>query len=151
MEHLFTLDLQTMPEFAKQYPGVRALSVFCFSPDNNEAHNAGSGQTAVVTTTNAQLAARSAPPEGAKLAERRRFSAVAVEVDPAVWASKSEPRAELYRCGARVGGEALWLQGDDEAGGGAFVMQFDESFCSMNLGDAGIMYVFDDDAFWQCH
>lgn len=30
-------------------------------------------------------------------------------------------------------------------------MQFDESFVDINLGDMGIMYVFADGGFWQCH
>lgn len=30
-------------------------------------------------------------------------------------------------------------------------MQFDEGFVDVNLGDMGVMYVFEDSAFWQCH
>ncbi len=36
-------------------------------------------------------------------------------------------------------------------GGGGFYGQFDEEFVDVNLGDCGIMYVFGDDAHWQCH
>lgn len=150
MEHMFTLDLKTMPALAREYPGMRTISVFVHSPDHNEAYTPGNGQTAVLMSTEAQLAAPAAPPDGAKLEPITRFGVVAVEVDPAVWAGKSELRDELYRCSARVGGGPLWLQ-DDEGGDAGFVMQFDESFCSMNLGDSGIMYVYADDAFWQCH
>lgn len=46
-------------------------------------------------------------------------------------------------------GPPMWLQ--DEACFGEFLMQFDEQFVYMNLGDMGIMYVFADTAFWQCH
>jgi hypothetical protein len=35
--------------------------------------------------------------------------------------------------------------------GGGFYLQFDEAFAGLNLGDCGIMYVFGDDAHWQCH
>ncbi len=135
---------------AQAHPGVRTISLFRHSPDHNEAFTPGNGQTAVVMSTEAQLAAPAAPPDGAKLEPRTRFRVVAVDVDPAVWATESELRDELYRCSARVGGAPLWLQ-DDEGGDAGFVMQFDEGFCSMNLGDSGIMYVYADDAFWQCH
>ena len=30
-------------------------------------------------------------------------------------------------------------------------MQFGESFCPINLGGAGIICVYVDTAFWQCH
>lgn len=48
---------------------------------------------------------------------------------------------------ARVGGQALWLQGAEHDG--SFLMQFDEQFVNVNLGDARIMYLFEDTAFWQ--
>jgi hypothetical protein len=34
---------------------------------------------------------------------------------------------------------------------GAFCLQFDESFADVNLGDCGVMYVFGDDAYYQCY
>ena len=61
-----------------------------------------------------------------------------------------ELRGAIYQLGARALGEPLWLQGD-EGGGAGFIMQFDESFVDINLGDMGIMYVFTDGGFWQCH
>lgn len=36
-------------------------------------------------------------------------------------------------------------------GGGGFLLQLDEAFCPINLGDQGVMYVFGDTAFWQCY
>ncbi|MCP4520570.1 MAG: WGR domain-containing protein [Cytophagales bacterium] len=50
-----------------------------------------------------------------------------------------------------VGGGATWLQEDEGNGMGFFIMQFDERFVNINLGDCGIMYVFDDDHLWQCY
>jgi hypothetical protein len=40
------------------------------------------------------------------------------------------------------------MQGDEYEG--PLLVQFDESLVPMNLGDAGVMYVFPDTAFWQC-
>ena len=48
-------------------------------------------------------------------------------------------------------GGPLWLQEGDEGVDPGFVMQFDEGLCSINLGDMGVMYVFDSGITWQCH
>jgi hypothetical protein len=48
-------------------------------------------------------------------------------------------------------------EGDNEeasaslSGGPTFMLQFGEEFVDVNLGDCGTMYVFGDDAFWQCY
>lgn len=151
MAHLFTLDLNTMPELRGEVgQAVRAISVFCASPDNNEAFEPGNDYTAIVTTTEAQLREQATPPEGAALRDEHRFEAVGIDVSPSVWSDESELHGELYKCSGRVLGSPIWLQAEEGAGG-AFLMQFDESFCSMNLGDCGVMYVFSGTAFWQCH
>ena len=36
-------------------------------------------------------------------------------------------------------------------GGGQLILQFNEEFANVNLGDSGEMYVFGDDAYWQCY
>lgn len=36
-------------------------------------------------------------------------------------------------------------------GGDQFILQFSEEFADVNLGDSGSMYVFGDDAYWQCY
>jgi hypothetical protein len=150
MAHLFTLDVRTMPELAKRVGAdVVCVSVFCWHPDHNEAWEADTDQTGVVFTTAAQLATPATLPEDVELRDPAWFEVVAIDVPPSVWAEKSDLRQQIYQCHGRVLGEPLWLQ--DEQDGGDFLMQFDESFCSMNLGDAGIMYVFEDAAFWQCH
>ena len=50
-----------------------------------------------------------------------------------------------------VGGGPTWLQQDEGSGMGFFIMQFSEDFVNINLGDSGVMYVFDDDNLWQCY
>ncbi len=61
-----------------------------------------------------------------------------------------ELRKKVYGLNARVGGNPQWLQ-YNEGGANSFIMQFDEGFADVNLGDCGLMYVYSDDAFWQCH
>ena len=55
----------------------------------------------------------------------------------------------MYQANARVLGSPLWLQ--DSEHWGFLLMQFDEGFVDINLGDSGVMYVFSDTQFWQCH
>ena len=116
----------------------------------NEAYEAGTDRTAVVLTTEAQLQEAAAPPAAAVLDEESRFEAVAAEVSPALWSGKSELQTEIYRCAGRVLGKPIWLQSEEDAAG-PFLMQFDEDFCPINLGDCGMMYVFGETAFRQCH
>lgn len=85
-------------------------------------------------------------PEDTPVREAQSFEAVRVNVPSEAW--RGGPVQDgVRRLGARALGAPLWLQGDEYDG--EFVMQFDESFLDINLGDSGIMYVFADTAFWQ--
>ena len=154
MEHLFTLDLETMPELKNPKTDNRSVSFFCYSPDHNEAWTPGNDQTALLKAASEQVGQDHEPPEEAEVRPQGHFEAVRIEVPSDVWFTTDgvlgELRGAIYQLGARVLGEPLWLQGD-EGGGAGFVMQFDESFVGVNLGDMGIMYVFSDGGFWQCH
>lgn len=154
MVHLFTLDLETTPELKNPKGDTRTISFFCFSPGHNEAWEPGNDQTALLKATGEQASAVDAPPDEAEIREEGYFEPVRIEVPSDVWNAKSgvleELRGAIYQLGARVLGQPLWLQGDD-GGGAGFVMQFDESFVDINLGDMGIMYVYTDGGFWQCH
>jgi hypothetical protein len=61
------------------------------------------------------------------------FEVAAVEVDPQIWHGKSDLRQEIYRASARVMGEPIWLQSEED--GGTFFMQFDEGF--VDIATAG--------------
>ncbi len=154
MVHLFTLDLETMPELKNPKTDTRSVSFFCWSPGYNEAWEAGNDQTALLKATADRVGEDHEPPEEAEIREQGYFEAVRIEVPSDVWYAKSgvldELRGAIYSLGARALGQPLWLQGD-EGGGAGFVMQFDESFVDINLGDMGIMYVYTDGGFWQCH
>jgi hypothetical protein len=152
MAHLYTLDVETMPELRPLVgEDTRTVSVFCFQPDFNEAWEAYNEWTAVTYSTDEQIAAEDLElPDDVPDRSEAWFEPVAIEVDPGIWADKdSELRGKIYQASARVLGEPIWLQYPE--GGGTFLMQFDESFAWMNLGDMGVMYVFDETAFWQCH
>ncbi|MGM0558527.1 MAG: toxin-antitoxin system YwqK family antitoxin [Myxococcota bacterium] len=152
MAHLYTLDVETMPELRSLVgEDTRTVSVFCFQPDYNEAWEAYNEWTAVVYSSDEQLEdAELELPDDVPDRSEAWFEPVAIEVSPGIWAEEgSELRGKIYQASARVLGEPIWLQYPE--GGGTFLMQFDESFAWMNLGDSGVMYVFGDTAFWQCH
>jgi hypothetical protein len=176
MTHLFTLDTATMPELTLGMGAdTRTVSVFCLNPDYNEALFPDNDCTAVVCSTEEQLASAGDPPSEIEQIDREYFEAVACDVDPDVWgldddeydeddedsgddenegeaesgAALRELRGMIYQASARVLGREIWLQEGEDVDG--FLMQFDSAFCPMNLGDAGIMYVYRDTAYWQCH
>jgi len=151
MVHLFTLDLATMPELRQQLGGKRTFSFFMASPEMNEAYTPGNDQTAVVMLDDADVSADGEAPEDAVVRETQYFEPVRVEVPSRVFfADGGELYKAIYRAHARVIGDPIWLQGEED-GGGTFVMQLDEGFVDVNLGDMGVLYVYDDGGFWQCH
>jgi hypothetical protein len=155
MTHLFTMDLDTMPELRARVScedggKPRAVSVFCMSPDDNEAYEAGTDETCVLVSSEAQVAASAEPPAEVQMLDPSQFEAIPVNVSPHVWRSRSgDLCSEIYRCSGRALGEPIWLQSPEHVG--SLLCQFDDGFVSMNLGDTGVMYVFSDTAFWQCH
>jgi hypothetical protein len=124
------------------------------SRDLNGASQPGTEESALVVLSAADLAAAGGEDEG-ETAPPRAIRVVRVEVPVAAPAGASDgPLADIqrlvYRLGARALGSPLWLQSDEDPGSD-FLLQFDESFVDVNLGDAGVMYVFVSTAFWQCH
>lgn len=139
MAHLFTLDLLTTPALKSRFAEFRTISIFCHSPEFNEAWDAGKRFTSVVFSTEAQVARTS------YTGELERFSIREVRAD-----LEHKKVSELLRkVPCRANGEPSWVQNDE--GFSDFILQFDEDFAPVNLGDRGIMYVFPDLAFWQCH
>lgn len=150
MVHLFTLDLDTMPLLQQQLGGVRTYSLFVANPDSNEAYEPYNGEVAVLLCQSAQLGEESEAPEDTPVRDAQSFEVISVDVATDVWTdTENKVRKGIYGLGARALGEPLWLQSEEHFG--QFVMQFDESFADMSLGDSGIMYCFMDTAFWQCH
>ena len=164
MHHLFTLDMASVPRLqARVGAEVRAVSVFVYEPDLNEAWQPFSGDSAVVLL-NAQDIAKGRLEGELPAGEHafKTFGVQEVEVPADIfydadreWEVEHDPeidaiRAEVYSAPARLGGEPIWLQGNEHSGS-PFLMQFDEGFVPINLGDAGVMYVFQYTAFWQCY
>lgn len=166
MHHLITVDLDETPE-ARTAAGipddVRAAAVFIRDARDNDAFEPGSGETAVRLLTAADLArgewrgprVDDPPPHEFDLhpvdVPRRAF-----DDNDAFYDNEEDPdvkklwdlHCELMSA-ERVGGPLITFADDKRSD--RFLLQFSESVVDVNLGDAGTMYVFPDDAFWSCH
>ncbi len=153
MVHLFTLDVDTMPAMRSALgDDVRTVSVFCHEPEANEATSPGNAWTAVITSTDEEIRRQPiARPKGVATGRPRYFEPVAVEVSPRVWQDDPEDRLRnaIFQAHARVLGEPIAIQEDIPMDN--LLVQFDARFVDINLGDSGVMYVFEDTAFWQCY
>lgn len=157
MTHIWTLATADVPALAAAYPDAAAVALYVLSPEENEAWEPDNGLTALVPLTAEDLRRGDAAPTDQDLGPRR-VSVEQLEVASAAFEQDGDddegsPRRQLrgaiYGASARAGGSPIWLQGDEH--GGEFLLQFDESFANLNLGDCGIMFVFTDTQFWQCH
>ncbi|NVB41105.1 hypothetical protein G6O69_24915 [Pseudenhygromyxa sp. WMMC2535] len=139
------LDLSTIPELQSRYADARALVVLVDRPDE------GFETAYVLPLTEAEAAAG--------VSGGRSFSVERVTVPAEVWATSERegPLGTLRTRLAEAPGRALgwpWLlQSAPEASDAAgFVLQADERLVpKLNLGDAGRLFVYDGDAFWESH
>lgn len=158
LTHVWTLATADVPALARAYPEAVAVALYVLNPQENEAFEVDNGQTALVVLTREDVERGAAEPTDEDLQERE-VTARQVEVSSSAFegddpdeeedSPRNVLRRAIYGAGARAGGRPIWLQGDEYEG--EFLLQFDESFVDINLGDAGVMYIFTDQQFWQCH
>jgi hypothetical protein len=162
LTHLFTLDLDEIPELQEGYSGARALAVYCPEPGSGDRTD----ELQLVPVSAKAVAAL--PYDGAGInpeeeseddesEERGRpIAIIPVDVPLAVFnRSESEGvarelRKMIFNASGHVLGEPFWIQ-DDEGGGHDFIMQVNESLCDINLGDSGSLYVFGWGTVFQCY
>ncbi|PKQ70742.1 toxin-antitoxin system YwqK family antitoxin [Raineya orbicola] len=150
MEHIFTLDIRTVPLLAERLPkDTAALSFFVLNPDNNHAYQPFNKSTKTLFLKESDIL----KPES--LADSYTFSIKELKVPKEIFRYEcsqeaQEIRKKVYQASCYVLGEPMWVQGEEHEEGN-FLLQFDENFAPVNLGDNGLMYVFEDTAFWQCY
>jgi antitoxin component YwqK of YwqJK toxin-antitoxin module len=159
MQHIFTLDIKALPSLAAKLPkGTAAVSLFVANPDHNEAYEPGNEQAELVFLTEEDLKTGSFSDDDYEpYTEATAVQVTEIEAPIEIFSEDynrddedlKEIRNKLYNAPAYVMGAPIWLQSEEHFG--QFLMQFDEKFASINLGDSGIMYVFSDTAFWQCY
>lgn len=164
MAHLLTVDLDDAPQLraVADLAGVRALALFISDAAGNEAFQAGTGETALVRLSDADLAkgewtgpAVADPPARAYRLHPLDVPARAFYdvFDPTFDEDAVEPDLDdlhdLLVSADRIGGPVLHWSGDTYTAD--FLWQFSEAVVDVNLGDAGTMYVFAATAYWNCH
>ena len=179
MQQVLCLDLAAFPQLEltlKQ--DYRAVAVYVYNPSMNDAYQPFSGHSKMVFLTEAQVAQGfyEGNPEQEAL-PCHALLATPIEVPLSAFYQQNEDDYEadeeaeeqepgpssaqeakellaeiyklLYRAPGILGGEPMWLQYEEHDG--EFILQCDEQLIDINLGDMGVMYVFRDTAFWQCH
>ncbi len=156
MQHIITLDLQDFPHLSKEYPNKRAISLYISDYIENEAYEEDTSETQVLLLSQSDIDSKKLNMhiDGVKKVTGINIQAIKVpedffddEIEKSEW--QDELHEYLYNLNF-IGNYPIWMQGDD--GGNNFIGQFDESiFLSSDINFAGgIMYLFDDTAFWQC-
>lgn len=145
MQHLVTVPKAAIPAELGAATDVVAVALFCYQPNLNEAFTPDTDQSAVLFLTAADLSrGESAPPDG--YLDDEELARAALTYHPSQ-ISMAELRSISF-----AGGSPIWIQGaESKPDFGAFLFQFDEELVPMNLGDAGVMYVFENAAWWQCY
>ncbi|HOX43977.1 MAG TPA: hypothetical protein PK668_10265 [Myxococcota bacterium] len=138
------LDLAEMPELAARFPGSRGL---CLLVDSTEE----GFEASALLPLSAEEASAGLEGGAALVVER-------VEVPPGVFepGPLAEPLAGLRRllreAPGRVLGRPFFLQQDPSAGDErGFVLQAGGGLLQgVNLGDSGVLYLYEGEAFWEC-
>lgn len=156
MTHLWTFATADVPTLRQHYPDAAAVAMYLRSPGANEAYQVDSGETALVVLSELDVGGPRGTPTPDDLPEEAvvaRTVAVPSSAFEPVRGDSDDSLAgrlyhELFTASAYAGGRPIWIQGAEHDG--RFLLQFSDGFLGVNLGDAGIMYVFADQQFWQC-
>ncbi len=151
LTHLFTLDLDEIPELQQRYGGARALAAFCPEP------NSGDRSDELELVPISREAAEASPnlAEDSEDEPSRPIAILPLDVPCAIFERSGEEgparemRKMIFNAAGHVFGEPFWIQ--EEEGDGDFIMQINEGLCEVNLGDSGSLYVFGWGTVFQCY
>ena len=163
MFHAVTLDLETTPKLKEHFPGYRAISLFISDRVEHEIDGPNNKDATLVRITQEDIEEginENSPEHNTDFGEPKSQSFTCHEIEIPIEVFHPEVRGlveenPLLNLATRIydqsyaAGVPLWLQGVEFKG--TFLLQFDEMLVDMNLGDGGIMYVFKETAFFQCH
>lgn len=163
LTHLFTLDLDEIPELQENYSGARALAAFCPEPNSGDR----SEELRLVPITREAAAAlpyQARDTEGDEDDDEddddnagKPIAILPLDVPIGIFhrpgdeGDEKEIKKMIFNAAGHVLGEPFWIQSEDEDDGGDFIMQINEGLCDINLGDSGSLYVFDTGAIFQCY
>lgn len=149
MEHIITLDLAELPELARRHPGVRSVSLYLPDPETGSRHELGT----LVWTREEELGRAEGSTAGARSVRVEAFDVPRAIFEGGELEDEAAKRVRkiMYSSHGYVGGGPMWLQDGTPGIDPSFLFQFDEGLCPINLGDMGVMYVYENDVTWQCH
>lgn len=162
LTHLFTLDLDEIPELKEKHPGARVLAAFCPEPNSGDRTDefelvpVSAEAVAALPYTGSGGDSENDDDDDDSDETGRPIAIVPLDVPLNVF-NRSEAdgvakeiRKMIFNASGHVFGEAFWIQ-DDEGDGDDFIMQVNESLCDINLGDSGSLYVFGWGSVFQCY
>ncbi len=149
MTHVFTLDLEDLPELRARFPDARALALYVSEPRGNDASDPDTDETALVTLGHTDIARGEAAPGALDLPLKGLRATRLVVAESTFGSPSADPKLlrALSALPGYAGGRPFWLQEPQDGAG--FILQFSSKLAPLNLGDAGTMYVFEHTAFWQ--
>jgi len=149
MNHIFTLDLDMLPMLKKavgeQY---KALAFFSYETDWENPSRTVLLKAEDILEIPASEGGYSFEVTEIQVPTNIFYMSYSEETNDQTLDLK-DIRKKVFNAPAYVLGEPIWIQEPEDLGD--FYMQFDDRFGDMNLGDSGVMYVFAQDAFWQCY
>lgn len=162
MFHVLTLEVASVPALSNKLgPEIKAIAFFISSLINNKAYAPDNEECALIGLSAADLAlgVNPASPEAEgdwDGPQPSRFVCREILLPAEIFEGdlfferdeRLQQLANALLSQSYAGGLPLWLQSKEYEG--EFLFQFDEDFIYMNLGDAGVMYVFKETSFWQC-
>ncbi len=179
MEHVFTIDLRDIRLLGAP-PRAAAMMLFISNANAHLANQNGNVDTAVVFLSEDELSRgpyQGRLPRRSQSRWSRRFGLVQVSVPGDVFDphdDEDSPIALLHdaiwQAPARLGGCPIWVREPTDPrdftpvrkprippntpgprGRNAFVMQFEQRFANINLGQQGVMYVSGVGAYYQSY
>ena len=160
MSHVWTLDLNDMPLLQKNYPDKRAISLYISDYVDNEAYSPDTSETKVLFLSQKDIDERELDIDSVNTMVENSITITPINIPKGLLeedistTDKESWQAMLYSGIYNTNyasGSPIWMQGD-EYGSDYFICQFDNSLekeDELNIA-YGIMYVFEDTAFWQC-
>ena len=160
MEHILTLDLNDFKCLKQRHSNTRAISLYISDRMKNEAYEPNTMETKVLILTQEDISNNFSTSFAPKKLDKKSLNIEPIAI-PKEFLKNSILEYEegswqrilydyIYNSNY-VCGYPVWIQNEGRDDG--FIAQFDASLLDINLGgglfSSGIMYVFDDDAYWQ--
>jgi len=160
MEHVLTLDLNDFKSLKQKYPDTRAIALYISDIMENEAYEPNTLETEVLMLSEEDILNKPLSSFTSSKVDKKSLNIEPIAI-PKGFLEKSilEYEEESWQRSLYtfiynfnyVSGDPIWMQNEDRDSG--FIAQFDDSLLDINLGgglfSGGVMYVFDDDAYWQ--